>query len=72
MEISMAIKKNEVDLYVVFRKEILIYSVGKEADLTFVGRKPLCLCIHAFIDMDVCVLLKYVGKDLEQHHPIEI
>lgn len=71
MEINMAIKKNEVDLYVVFRKEVLIYSVEKKAGLSFVGGKPRCLCSHAFTDMDVCVLLKCVEKHLEQH-PIEI
>lgn len=66
----MAIKKNEIDLYVVFRKEVLIYSVEKEAGLSFVGGSPDA-CVSMHLQTWMSVLLKCVGKHLEQH-PIEI
>lgn len=56
MKINIAIKKSEVNIYVLFGREVLIYSVEKEADLTTVGKAP---------GTDICVLLKCVEKDAE-------
>lgn len=70
MEINMAIKKNEVDLYLVFRKEVLIHSVEKEAGLSLWGEAPMpvypCIYRHG------CLCMFKMCRKTSRKHPIEI